>query len=96
MQESESADAFYKRLKTELEKSTDWPSQYLYKFIAKSNQELITSIENTFDNMGAVIKTRTSGKGNYTSVSVHLVMSSPEAVIEKYKQVAALGDIILL
>lgn len=37
--------------------------------------------------MGAVIKTRKSKNGNYTSVSVNVRMKNPDAVIEKYKTV---------
>ena len=44
-------------------------------------------IESVFDNMGAVIKTKPSKNGKYTSVSINLQMSTPENVIEKYKEV---------
>ena len=38
--------------------------------------------------MGAVIKTTESKNGKYTSISVNLLMRNPDAVIEKYKEVA--------
>ena len=38
--------------------------------------------------MGAVIKTTASKNGKYTSVSINLLMQNPDAVVEKYKEVA--------
>ena len=43
--------------------------------------------EGIFDNMGAVINTKQSSKGTYTSVSVNVTMNNPDHVIEKYKEV---------
>jgi hypothetical protein len=40
-----------------------------------------------FDNMGAVINTRLSKKGKYTSLSINVRMKSPDAVIKIYKQI---------
>jgi putative lipoic acid-binding regulatory protein len=48
----------------------------------------INTIEDLFDNLGAVITTKESGKGTYTSISINLVMKDPDAVITKYKEVA--------
>ena len=81
------ADDFYKKLKGQLEDTSSWPTTYLYKFIVPSKKEKIEKIEDSFDNMGAVISTKVSGKGNYTSVSVNVVMKDPDAVIEKYKEI---------
>ena len=39
--------------------------------------------------MGAVINTVESKNGKYTSVSINVRMKSPEAVIDKYKEVAS-------
>ena len=38
--------------------------------------------------MGAVINTKASKNGNYTSVSINVRMKNPDAVILKYKEVA--------
>jgi putative lipoic acid-binding regulatory protein len=79
---------FYKKLKSQLSETSSWPSEYLYKFIVKTDQEKIKEIEHIFDNTGAVIETNVSKKGKYTSVSVNVVMKDPDAVILKYKEVA--------
>lgn len=89
-------DDFYKRLKQELIDSTIWPSVYLFKFIVPSNQNKIATIENSFNNMGAVIKTNTSKNGKYTSISVNTTMNSAQAVIDKYQELSTIEGIISL
>jgi len=81
------SEAFYNNLKEKLQDTSVWPSEYLYKFIIKSNPLKINTIECIFDNMGAVIKTIPSKNGNYTSVSINVIMNNPDDVIEKYKEV---------
>lgn len=78
---------FYTKLKEKLEESVTWPSDYLYKFIVPSSEANIQKLTELFDNMGAVISTKQSSKGKYTSVSIHLKMKNPDQVIEKYKEV---------
>ena len=78
---------FYERLEKQLSDSSSWPSLYRFKFIIKSDPVKINTIECIFDNMGAVIKTIPSKNGNYTSISINVVMKNPDVVIEKYKEV---------
>ncbi len=94
--DQEKTDAFYKRLKEELKNSTIWPSDYLYKFIIPSEKEKINAIHEIFNNTGAVIKTKKSSKGTYTSVSITVHLKSPDAVIEKYKEVGKIEGVISL
>jgi len=83
------SDEFYKKLKTQLSETTKWPSEYLYKFIVLSDKTKITQIKNIFDNTGAVINTKESKNGKYTSVSINVIMKNPDAVIEKYQEVTS-------
>lgn len=88
---------FYAKLKGRLEKNSQWPSIYLYKFIVPSTEQRIAQIAEIFDGMNADIQTKSSGKGNYTSVSIHVKMPSPDAVISKYKEVGEkVADVISL
>ena len=87
---------FYIRLKSELEESTTWPSVYLYKFIVPTNATNVNLVENTFNNMGAVIKTQASKTGKYTSISINVTMQNADAVIEKYQELATIEGIISL
>ncbi len=88
MEEQNNSEEFYTKLREQLYGTAQWPSEYLYKFIVKANAEKVKALEDIFDNMGAVINTTQSKNGNYTSVSINLEMQNPEAVIEKYKEVA--------
>lgn len=87
MSDKKKAEEFYKKLKEQLEASTQWPSTYLYKFIVKSEVKKIQTIEAIFNHAGAVISTNESKKGTYTSVSINVVMKDPDAVISKYIEV---------
>jgi putative lipoic acid-binding regulatory protein len=80
-------DEFYKKLKEQLLETTNWPSEYLYKFIVKSDTNKIGQIEDLFNNTGAVINTIPSKTGKYTSVSINVIMKDPDAVISKYIEV---------
>ena len=81
-------EEFYEKLKSQLYETSSWPSEYLYKFIVKSELSKIAEIEGLFNNMGAVIKTMESKNGKYTSISINVLMLNPDAVIIKYQEVA--------
>jgi hypothetical protein len=97
MNSSEKTEAFYKKLKSQLLDTTTWPSEYLYKFIIKTDAEKIKKLEGIFSNLGAVITTNTSKNAKYTSMSVNVQMENPDTVINKYQEVAEkIEDVISL
>ena len=87
MESEKNPEEFYDKLKVQLKETSTWPSVYLYKFIVLTNKSKIVQIHDIFDNMGAVINTKESKNGKYTSVSVNVKMNDPDAVISKYKRV---------
>lgn len=87
---------FYARLREELNNTSTWPAEYLYKFIVPTDPKKIEEVENAFDNLGAVIQTTQSKTAKYTSISVNVRMESPEHVIEKYVEVSTIEGIISL
>lgn len=90
------AEAFYDRLRQELLNTSEWPSTYLYKFIVPSDPEKLTQIKDLFDNTGAVIESRESRNGKYTSLSITVHLEDPDQVIEKYKEVGKVAGVISL
>ncbi len=92
----EKPEAFYDRLRDELLKASSWPSNYLYKFIVPTDQKKIEEITAIFDNTGAVIESKKSRKGNYTSLSITVHLEHPDQVIEKYKEVGKVEGVISL
>jgi putative lipoic acid-binding regulatory protein len=90
------SDEFYRRLREELIKSSDWPGTYLFKFIIPSDSEKIDQIGAIFDNTGAVIESKKSKTGKYTSLSITVHLESPDHVIEKYIEVGKVEGVISL
>jgi len=87
MEPAKNPEEFYEKLKVQLQDTSIWPTEYLYKFIVPTKPSKVEQIEVIFDNMGAVINTRLSKKGKYTSLSINVRMKNPDAVIEIYKQI---------
>lgn len=94
--DTQKSDEFYARLKEQLADTSKWPSDYLYKFIVPTDDAKIAEINKIFDNTGAVIVSKKSKKGTYTSVSVTVNLKNPDAVIEKYKAVGEIDGVISL
>lgn len=87
MKEEKNPQEFYDNLKVQLEESTEWPAEYLYKFIIPASNKKMAEIENIFDGLNAKINLKNSSKGKYTSISILVEMDSPDHVIEKYKEI---------
>lgn len=96
MNDTTKTEEFYKRLRTQLEQDTTWPAPYMYKFIVPAELEKLAEIEAVFDGSNAVIQTRDSSKGTYTSISIKVTMSSADAVIQKYLEVSKVEGVISL
>ncbi|WP_116789024.1 DUF493 family protein [Flavobacterium psychrotrophum] len=90
------SEEFYIRLTEELAGSADWPAEYLFKFIVPSDAQKITTVEDAFNDMGAVIQTTQSKTGKYTSISINVRMEGPVEIVEKYKQLSSVEGIISL
>jgi hypothetical protein len=89
-------EEFYDKLKQQLADTSLWPSKYLFKFIVPTAGDKVSQIEKMFNNMGAVITTKESSKGTYTSLSILVMMKNPESVIIKYKEVGQVDGVISL
>jgi hypothetical protein len=94
--EAPDPEEFYDKLKIQLADTSSWPAKYLFKFIVPTTGGSVSQIEEMFNNMGAVIKTKESSKGTYTSVSILAMIKNPDVVIEKYKEVGVVEGVISL
>lgn len=88
MSTDKNQEEFYEKLKGQLYDTSSWPAEYLYKFIVKTDSTWIKDVEELFNNLGAVIQTKESKNGKYTSVSINVDMKDPEAVVAKYIEVS--------
>jgi len=86
---------FYENLRTKLEETTDFPTEYMYKFIIPSDGE-VKVLENVFSHIGAVIKSKKSKTGKYMSFTILVKMKSANAIIEKYEEVSKIKGVISL
>ena len=88
---------FYKKLKSQLDDLTKkWPSEYMYKFIVPADGDGVKDVESKFDGLGAVIKTRKSKTGKYTSITINVSLPSSDAIILKYRDCENVKGIISL
>ncbi len=75
-----------------LENHYAWPSLYMFKFIVPENQR--EELKKLFTSH--TIHEKTSKKGNYTSISVEMMMPSSQAVIDIYVEASAIEGLIAL
>jgi putative lipoic acid-binding regulatory protein len=89
-------EEFYSRLIDQLNDTTKWPSDYLFKFIVPTQEEKIRAISDIFHEEHASINHKQSTKGTYTSVSIKIKLESAEEVVIKYKAVSKVEGVISL
>ena len=87
---------FYSNLKGQLDETTSFPADYMYKFIVPTDENQVKEVEALFNNKGAVINTKKSKTGKYTSVSIVLKIESSDKVILYYKKAEKIKGIISL
>ncbi len=89
-------EVFYTNLKEKLEETTTFPGKYLYKFIVPTAESEVKKVQDLFDQEGAVINTRKSRSGKYTSISIHMNVSNVDEVILYYRKAEKIKSIISL
>ncbi len=87
---------FYKKLKETIENTTDFPTEYLFKFIIPTDDKKLKQLKSIFKHPEVKITTRLSKNSKYTSVSVLSLMKNSDEIIDKYKQVAVVEGLISL
>tara|TARA_R110002050_G_scaffold24610_3_gene65748 strand:+ start:593 stop:874 length:282 start_codon:yes stop_codon:yes gene_type:complete len=87
---------FYIKLKGQLEDTTDFPADYMYKFIVPTDGNQLAEVESLFDNKGAVITTKNSKTGKYVSITIVLKLNSADEIISYYEKVEKIKGIISL
>lgn len=87
---------FFDKLKIQLAETTSFPSDYLFKFIVPTTENQVAEVEKIFDNSGAIIKTKKSKTGKYTSVSIVLRVENASKIIDYYQEAVKIKGIISL
>ncbi len=89
-------DTFYTNLKNQLDDTTQFPADYMYKFIVPTDENQVDDVQNLFNGSGAIIKTKKSKTGKYISISIVLKIKSSKEVISYYKKAEKIKGIISL
>lgn len=87
---------FYEKLKERLDATATFPSKYLYKFIVPADESKVKDVQAIFNYGGAIIDTKSSKTGKYTSVSILIEMQDSDEIISKYKLAEKIEGIISL
>ena len=69
-----------------------WPSLYVFKFIVPAGQE--DAVKKLFPNH--LPSEKHSKNGNYTSITVQMMMPSSEAVVSVYEKASVIEGLIAL
>mgnify|MGYP001587447975 FL=1 len=89
-------DTFYENLKNQLDDTTKFPADYMYKFIVPTDENQVDEVHRLFNEGGAIIKTKKSKTGKYISVSIVLKIQSSDEVISYYRKAEKIKGIISL
>ena len=81
------------KFKELLNQEHSWPTQYIFKFIVKVEQE--DEVTRLFGN-DVVINKKPSSAGKYTSVTIQAEMATADDVIAIYNSAASIEGIISL
>jgi putative lipoic acid-binding regulatory protein len=79
-------------LREKLDQYYTWPSLYTFKFIVPKGKE--SEVKKLFPDQET--SERQSKNGNYTSITLNLMMDSSDQVVEIYQKVSAIEGIIAL
>lgn len=78
--------------RTKLEQHYSWPSLYIFKFIVPSGKE--NELKKLFPNHSVTEKN--SSQGKYISLTMQIMASSSDSVIEVYQKAATVQGLIAL
>lgn len=78
--------------RVKLEEHYSWPSLYMFKFIVPKGKE--ADLKNLFPNHTFIEKNST--QGNYVSLTMQIMASSSDSVIEIYQKAASVEGLIAL
>ncbi len=85
----------YSELKEKLNKSTEWPSVYFFKFIIPADNQKLAQVEALFG-PEATVSIKQSTKGNFSSVSAKELMMNADEVIARYQEAEKIEGLMAL
>lgn len=89
---SKKGEAWWQHFQHLLDEQTEWPSIYVFKFIAPMAG--LEDLKAVFGRYPVMV--RSSSKGNYYSVTARMEMHSSDEIIAVYKAAAEVEGVISL
>ncbi|MAT79682.1 MAG: hypothetical protein CMD13_02975 [Flavobacteriales bacterium] len=86
----------FEKLRNDLEKYQEWPSDYIFKFIIDNNHNKKEELLSKFDLTLCRLSTKESSNKKYVSITLIKHMIGPKEVIDKYLEVSKIDGIISL
>ena len=82
-------------LRKRLDEHHDWPSEYMFKFIAPNLPERVEAVLGVFP-ADVRVERRESGGGKYIALTIREVVHDADGVFDRYRAVHAIGGIFAL
>lgn len=92
----QSPEEFYSSLQQKLEENHSFPEDYLFKFIFPNDNQKMIELYQNFDQIEYTISTRESKNGKYISASILAFVLDANQVIDLYKKVGEIKDVVML
>jgi len=89
-------EEFYKNFKERLDETTEFPSNYTFKFIVPTDNKRIAEVQRVFDGARPQFQMKESKNGKYTSVTAVVYVIDSDQVIHYYKLASAIEDVMML
>ena len=86
---------FYVSFKEKLKAVEQFPSFYTFKFIVKSGSDNDERVRAIFDHPSAKFSDKASSGGKYTSITIQAFVNNADEVIDYYKKVAEIPDVMM-
>ncbi len=84
--------AWRKSFQEKLDRHYAWPSLYVFKFIVpRGKEEFVRKLFPLHD-----VSEKSSSQGNYTSLTIQMMMPSSEAVVDIYQHASEIDGLIAL
>ncbi len=90
------SDDFYSRFKDQLLESQDWPGLYIFKFIVKENSEEYNQLKKYLNNYEGIKSFKSSSNNKFLSLTFEYYADSPLDIINIYKGIENIDNIISL
>ncbi|MBA5630470.1 DUF493 domain-containing protein [Moheibacter lacus] len=89
-------EEFYKNFKERLDDTTEFPSNYTFKFIVPTDNKRIAEVQRLFDGARPQFSMKESKNGKYTSVTAVVYVLDADQVIHYYKSASGIQDVMML